>query len=217
MLPRFRSTLCSALVLLSSITLAAQENLDVFKGCGLEGTAQSNCAQRLNRLKNRSAAPSQADIDADITLEAILEPGDDLSRWSTSNAAQITGIVASVIPGGRRESCNCGRDDLRDIHINVVLDDTDIDEPTRYVIAEITPRMQHLHHEWTFNFVKGLEGKRVRFTGWMLFDGMHSRESLNTKNRSRQQCGTLPVNEIWRATAWEIHPVTAIDVLADEE
>ncbi len=199
--------------IIASLPAIAQENLDVFSRCGLEGTAESNCGKKLNRLKNRSASPAQNDINSEITLEAILEPGDDLSRWSTSDAAQVEGFIASVIPGGRQESCNCGRRDLRDIHINIVLDESDVDEPTRYVIAEITPRMQHLHPEWTFEFVKRLEGKRVRFTGWMLFDGMHSRESLNTKARAHQQCGSLPVNEIWRATAWEIHPVTGIEVL----
>ena len=208
---RVTGLMFSAVIFLGTVPLMAQENLDVFKGCGLAGTAQSQCGKSLNRLKNRFATPSS--VNSAVTLEAILEPGDDLSRWRTSDAARITGIVASVIPGGRRESCNCDRDDLRDIHINIVLDEADVEEPTRYVIAEITPRMRSLHPEWTFNFVKSLEGKRVRFTGWMLFDGMHSLESLNTKNRSHQQCGSLEVNEIWRATAWEIHPVTDITVL----
>jgi hypothetical protein len=203
-------------IALAVSTFCEAENLTTFKGCKLEGTAQSTCGKELNRLKNRFESPTASDIDSEITLEAILEPGDDLSRWLSSHAAQVEGIIASVIPGGRQESCNCGRMDLRDIHINLVLDKADVDEPTRYVIAEITPRMKYLHPEWTFDFIKGLEGKRVRFTGWMLFDGMHSRESLNTKERTHQQCGSLPVQEIWRATAWEIHPVTAIEVLDND-
>jgi hypothetical protein len=210
MIERLRIFLVAALSLIT-FAAAAQPNLDVFKGCGLKGTAQSSCGKKLNQLKNRYRSPSS--INEEITLEAILEPGDDLSRWSTSDAAQITGIVASVLPGGKQESCNCGRRDLRDIHINIVLDEADVNEPTRYVIAEITPRMKKLHPDWTFDFVKSLEGKRVRFTGWMLFDGMHSLESLNTKDESQQQCGSLKVQEIWRATAWEIHPVTDIEVL----
>ena len=142
---RFALIAALAVALLTSSLDLAADDLEVFKGCGLTGTAKSACGQKLNGLKNRAASPSEDEINADISLDAMLEPGDDLSRWETSDAAQVTGIVASVIPGGKQESCNCGRKDLRDIHINIVLDEADVDEPTRYVIAEITPRMQHLH------------------------------------------------------------------------
>ena len=47
----------------------------------------------------------------------------------------------------------------------------------------------------------------------MLFDGMHSLDSFNTKDESHQRCGSLEVEEIWRATGWEVHPVTSIEVL----
>jgi len=48
-----------------------------------------------------------------------------------------------------------------------------------------------------------LLGRLVRFEGWLLFDSSHAMESENIAP------GT-PLN--WRATAWEIHPVTKIEV-----
>lgn len=56
-------------------------NLEIFNGCGMEGDARSLRIQALDRLKNRYAASGPADIDSRITLEAILAPGNDISRW----------------------------------------------------------------------------------------------------------------------------------------
>lgn len=201
-----------ALAFIAMTAHAAQTNLDVFKGCGLAGTAASTCGKKLNRGKNRYVPPAAGDINSAITLEAILAPGDDRNRWHESDGAKVEGIIANVQPGGFKESCNCNKATLRDFHIDLVMDSGDVDTPQRHVIAEITPREQKLHPQWTSSFISNLKGKHVRFTGWMLFDGMHSAESANTKNFP-QQCGSLEVQEIWRATAWEIHPITAIEIL----
>jgi hypothetical protein len=75
---------------------------EVFDGCGLEGNAQSANRRALNRLKNRVVAPTAAQVDGTITLAAILVPGDDRARWSTDQAADVTGYVvwdASVCQG----------------------------------------------------------------------------------------------------------------------
>jgi len=202
----------AALVLLTGLAAgpaSATPNLDTFRGCGLEGTATSPCARALNRLKNRYRSPRVSQINHAISLAALLAGGDDLKRWKSSDGAEFKGLVASVDSGGKRESCNCGRDDLRDIHINVVARPEDVGHLLRYFIVEITPRMQRLNPEWTFERIDHLEGQWVTFQGWMLFDGMHSRESQNTHERPKQACGTLKVRQIWRATAWEIHPVTS--------
>jgi hypothetical protein len=47
-------------------------------------------------------------------------------------------------------------------------------------------------------------GRWVEVTGWMLFDVVHESEAENTApGRPRN----------WRATAWEVHSVTAIEVV----
>lgn len=199
------------LIGLAFVFATSTPNLDTFKGCGPTGTAQSACGKALDKLKNRWRTPGSS--NSKITLSAILAPGDDAKRWSTSDAAEITGYVASVQPGGFEESCNCKRADLQDIHINVVADPADAGKGPRTLIVEITPREQFLHKEWTLQWAQdNLTHKWVRFTGWMLFDAMHSAESEHTKGKP-QQCGDLKVKEIWRATAWEVHPVTDLQIL----
>ena len=49
-----------------------------------------------------------------------------------------------------------------------------------------------------------LLGRWIKVRGWMLFDVEHQKASENTApGRERN----------WRATAWEIHPVTSIEVV----
>ena len=78
------------------------------------------------------------------------------------------------------------------------------------VIVEVTPRWRRWAREhgvdWCLEALKGLVGKRVHVEGWLLFDLEHGDESENT------QPGR-PEN--WRRTAWELHPVTAIQVTED--
>ncbi len=46
--------------------------------------------------------------------------------------------------------------------------------------------------------------KKVRVTGWMFFDSDHNTEAENTNPGG-------PKN--WRATSWEVHPVTGFEVI----
>ena len=97
---RSASCLLGLLLFVSTIVAHPAQGQATFKGCGMAGSAMSACAKDFNRLKNRDTAPSPSDIDPAITLQAILAPGDDLDRWKTSEAAEITGYAADVTPGG---------------------------------------------------------------------------------------------------------------------
>jgi hypothetical protein len=186
-------------------------SLKIFHGCAMDGDARSLGVRALDRLKNRYTAPSLADMDSAITLAAILAPGNDISRWKVKEEAEIIGYVSDVKRGGI-ESTNChARGDAdRDTHIELVLDPMQPRGSFLPMIVEVTPRWRYLMSQrgidWT---TRGLRdrflGRWVRVRGWMLFGAEHQRDSENT---APGRAGN------WRATAWEIHPVTSIEVVA---
>jgi len=194
------------LVLAAPAALRAQ---DTYAGCGMEGDATAPAVQALNRLKNRYAAPAAADVDSQVTLAALVRPGDDRSRWDEGRGASIVGYVVDVKPGGI-ETVNCKARDLpdRDTHIALVLDPMSGEGPRR-VIVEVTPRWRALMAargvDWsTPTLRRQYLGRWVRVTGWLLFDAEHANAAENTAPGRGSD---------WRATAWEVHPITSIEVV----
>ena len=177
--------------------------------CGPEGTAQSNAGKALNQHKDRWHLPEDSDIDPDVSLAAMLAPGKDVKRFDQEKAARIRGFVIDVQVGGNHETCNCGATDPdeRDTHIPLAL--AEGAPGTQQVIVEVTPRLRMLMKDkgkdWrTPALSDQLKGKWVEVTGWLLFDTAHITQAENTNPGN-------PDN--WRATCWEIHPVTDINVL----
>ena len=160
----------------------------------------------LHRLKNRTAFPQAADIDPNVTLEKLLAPGDDTHRWSTDRAARVEGEVIDVAYAGS-EATNCFNPNRRDIHILIATHKGAA--KSEQVVVEVTPNWgdwASAHGlDWTEQTLHSqLVGHWVQFEGWLYFDVGHSEESENT----------TPGNpENWRATAWEVHPVTKITVI----
>lgn len=173
-----------------------------------EGIALSADARAFNRLKNRAELPRAADFDARVTLEELLRPGEDRARWSASRAAAVEGYVVAIYAGGV-ESANSFSLFRRDTHIEVGLR-TD-SPPRERVILEVTPRMRDWAKargmDWSdAALARELKGRRCRFEGWLLFDLNHEDESENVRPGAAAN---------WRATAWELHPLTAIEVLPE--
>lgn len=48
----------------------------------------------INKLKNRTLIPQGPDFDNGVTLNALLQPGDDATRWSEAMAARVAGYVS---------------------------------------------------------------------------------------------------------------------------
>src|SRR5215212_179904 len=84
--------------------------------CPRSAIALITLARNLHRLKNRTSIPQATDFDSRITLEALLQPGDDRARWSTDRAARIQGEVIDVAYAGA-EATNCFNPCRRDIQI----------------------------------------------------------------------------------------------------
>ena len=180
----------------------------LYHECPVEGSANSERIAKLNRLKNRNTFPSKTDFDSTITLKEILKPGDDAKRWDVLKAAKITGYVYDVKPGGV-ETCNCKTKEIdeRDTHIEILLDPMS-DNKIKRMVVEVTPRIREIMkakgEDWTTKKLRDkLLGRWVCFEGWLLFDEEHANQAENT-NPGRERN--------WRATAWEIHPVTAFKI-----
>jgi hypothetical protein len=180
--------------------------LVVARNCPSVGIALTTRARNLHRLKNRTAFPQAADFDSRITLDALLQPGDDTNRWSTDRAARIQGEVIDVAYAGT-EATNCFSPCRRDIHILVATRKGVAKK--EHVVVEVTPNLRDWATkqgiDWSEQTLQAqLVGHWCEFEGWLYFDVGHAEEAENT----------APNNpENWRATSWEVHPVTKITVI----
>jgi hypothetical protein len=166
--------------------------------CPTVGIALTSNARNLHRLKNRTALPQATDFDSGVTLDALLQPGNDRNRWSTDRAARVQGEVIDVAYS-RPEATNCYNPCRRDIHI-LIAHGKDA-QKNEQIVVEVTPNLRNWSEE---TLQAQLVGHWVEFEGWLYFDAGHAEESENINPHN-------PEN--WRATAWEIHPVTKITVI----
>jgi hypothetical protein len=185
------------------------DDASVLANCPLEGDTAVAAVQHLNVLKRRMTIPSAADMDHSVTMAALTVPGDDTTRWNAAKGATIEGYVADVKVGGV-ESVNCHTHQAayRDTHIELTLKPNDHDETT-YVIVEVTPQVRQKMAvsgtDWsTTTLRKQLLGKWIQVAGWLLFDTEHTQNAANTNPAGKHN---------WRATVWEIHPITSITLL----
>ena len=75
--------------------------------CRPQGDNRNPAVIALDLQKNRATAPNTDDIDADVTLGAMLSPGDDTGRFLATKGATVEGIVVRV-KAGSVESCSGG-------------------------------------------------------------------------------------------------------------
>ena len=184
-------------------------NIDIYDGCPPIGLTTNLKLEELNKQKNRYNYPLQSDFDSAITLNSLLIPGNDENRWNVKTAVELTGYVFEVKSGGS-ETCNCHvNDDVHtDTHIVLVADPTNHTGNKR-VIIEITPRMRFLMAkkgiDWSTSKLKSqLVGHWVKVKGWLFFDSEHTASAENTNPGNVKN---------WRATAWEVHPITNIEIV----
>lgn len=176
------------------------------RNCPSAGLALTQKARDLHRLKNRTSLPAASDFDPQISLDELLKPGDDTSRWSIKRAARIEGYVIDVA-NARPEATNCFLPCRRDIHINIA---SHKGAPqNEQLVVEVTPNMREWAAQqgwdWSEQSLRGqLLDHWCEFEGWLYFDVGHADQSENTAPHN-------PTN--WRATSWELHPLTHFKVL----
>jgi hypothetical protein len=174
-----------------------------FDGCAPEGKRKNGEVPAreaaMNRMKNRDDITGR--INHSITIQNLIKSPEQ-TDLDENTAVEITGFVADVIAGTPNETCNCARSDIADIHIDVVAKQRDRNNNDKYVIVEISPRFQEKLGDLK-SVKEKITGKWVRFTGWLTYDYKHRSNSRNVNT----------AGNIWRATAWEVHPVTAFKVV----
>lgn len=193
-------------ILLVVAILLAAGGVILDRYCPPSGLALSPTRRNLHHLKNRISFPQDIDFDPQATLTSILQAGRDERRWSQTKAARVEGYVVSIGKAGV-ELANCYSPCRRDIHINLALR---MDAPpSQQMVLEVTPHFERLVAtqglDWSEENLKAtLVGRWCRFEGWLFYDVSHDEESANTHQEG---------SNVWRATAWEIHPITKIDVI----
>lgn len=139
-----------------------------------------------------------------ISWDDILKSGEDSDRFDQTKGVELVGYVVKVKPGDP-ETCNCNASDdiLMDTHIELAKDESDTDRSQRMVV-EVTPRVRH-NNGWDLLELNdpSLLHHWIRVKGWLTYDFMHRGNALNTAKTS---------TSIYRATCWEVHPITELVV-----
>jgi hypothetical protein len=172
--------------------------------------------------KNRVSVPcsySPITVDEMLALTPLpaavraLPDTDPRKQYLVAEEAKtvvLDGFLAMAKDGGQ-EGVNCGSATRLDTHLELV--DTDAIDPSQnrsqHVIAEITPWFHEAIPSWStddvgkyasyVNVYKASGQKnppgRIRVSGYLFFDEAHVSGAAS-----------------WRGTAWEVHPITKIEV-----
>jgi len=181
------------------------------KTCGATGDGGD---RETNLRKNRTDTPPPYH---NVTFAAIAQlpyPHGPKHRhdWSQSQlaeierfegvAVQVVGYLAALKPqtGGSGESTNCHWTGAAQVDWHLALVGTLGQGESESVVIETTPRIRRKHSAWTTGTIGPWvdQDTLVRISGWLMFDPEH-RNHLNK----------------YRATLWEIHPITKIEVWRD--
>lgn len=156
------------------------------------------------------------EIPATLTKRNHAKEADDLANLGEGNIFGVIGYLYYAKQTGR-ESCNCeltgGLES--DYHIGIGFDPdvaaklrsgtstskTDLEQSS--VVVEMTPQYcEKVHPQWTLASVNNVVGEQVKVVGQLMVDNEHAAASQDCGriNSDKQKC--------WRASAWEIHPVT---------
>lgn len=164
--------------------------------CGPVGNADNDKKKTLNSNKNRTDIPaddSYIKVDWADLRDLPVGRADDLPGAPVT----VEGFLVHKVKPEGAESPNCGLKQPDEVDWHMYLADTaGLDEIGQAVIVETTPRTRPLH-KWVKTDLDKVVNKNmpVRISGWLLYDYEH-------------------VNVIGsqRASVWEVHPITKIEV-----
>src|ERR1051325_2346791 len=162
---------------------------------------RGRCISRLCDRRQAGSEHEQAQEPRDPgrIAQRQLDPGADESpdhrpKGSTACRRRREGSVG-MRGQERKETCTCGDPPLHDFHIWMV--DQSGQARASAAVVEMTPRWRAANPGWTLSALQHLinQKSRVRVTGWRYLDPNHQDQVGHT-----------------RASRWEIHPITKIEV-----
>ncbi|MGB5025063.1 MAG: hypothetical protein WBO44_06925 [Saprospiraceae bacterium] len=180
--------------------------------CGMHGSARTGTKEyEQNPFKNRYTIPIKSDFDTRLQLKDFVNGEATEGKFLQTKAVEITGYIYDVKKGGV-ETCNCKTTDplFRDTHIEITLNDQETGPENRFII-EVTPRIRQALADkgidWTTEALsENIKGHMVKVQGWLFYDFSHK-----TENYADDPNNSIGRNN-WRATSWEIHPVTSLEI-----
>jgi hypothetical protein len=151
-------------------------------------------------------APTDEQIDDTVTLEALVEPGDDSLRWTGRSGAEIEGFVIDIHSPRPAGSCPAPGADAETI-LELTTDPNVFDPPHRFSAIVTTgwrQRMPPAGKDWKRRTLQARYLRRnVRIRGWLEFAREQAPCAVNTADFGAAAT---------RATAWQIRPVTSIEL-----
>jgi hypothetical protein len=205
---------------------------------GCTNSAHPRYDAYLNFLKNqqpdRSLAPTRSlDINDFISLEDKVPAdigrthhaqfADQLADLGEGNIHSLVGYLyfvenTAITSHHRGETCNCQlrSNDSFDFHLGIGFDPTlakeirtnpPVHDPRTpgqaeqtSIVAEMTPHTRN--PKWTIVRLNRQRGKQVKVVGQLMLDNTHANpnDDCEFSDEAEGNC--------WRATVWEIHPVT---------
>ena len=186
-----------------------------------------------NPLDANFFASLESGIPDTLTTRNHAQHATELAQQGEGQIVTVIGTVFYSLHGGS-ETCNCqlsGAEAVVDFHIGVgfgafPLGDTVLSKlrsgsvysnilspPDQHVldqvsvIVEMTPYYrEQFHPAWTLAKVQGITGKQIKVTGQLMIDNDH--------HKPADDCGLgdADTSKCWRASVWEVHPVTSFQV-----
>ena len=166
--------------------------------CAATGNSSDPKMTKLDSQKNRIDIPKATayiPVDWDVLKGLPSNSPDDLQGAPVMVIGYLSHRVnvENKAPG-ESTNCNLLSDDEVDWHI--YLTSAPNQAISQAIIVETTPRTRPLH-TWDKSVLDGLvnTNKQVRISGWLMYDFQH-----------------VPDIGTQRATVWEVHPITRIEV-----
>jgi hypothetical protein len=166
--------------------------------CGPTGDATNATAIALNTNKNRTDVPGESDY-VDVGWSDLKSLPSNRVKDFVSAPVRVVGFLShkiNVENSGKGESTNCHLTGDNEVDWHIYLTDSPAQQIRSAIIVETTPRTRP-QHAWSTSMLAPLVDSQtqVRISGWLMFDTEH-----------------INVIGTQRATVWEVHPITKIEV-----